>query len=90
MAKDFGTMLTNELTERFAAFQPSDVPTAALNSAKYALLDGIGVMMAASGLSPDVDVFSRTGAVPYPWHAAQCHAADGRARQRGDDACAGL
>lgn len=68
MAKDFGTMLTNELTERFAALQPSDVPTAALKSAKYALLDGIGVMMAASGLSSDVDVFSRlaTGMGPGP------------------------
>jgi 2-methylcitrate dehydratase PrpD len=48
----------SEVLARHAAEFPAEaLPPATLHAAKRALLDGVGVMLAASGLSPDAAPF---------------------------------
>lgn len=49
--------LSDTICRTVAQFAPEDLPTAAAEAAKLALLDATGVMLGASGLSPEVQPF---------------------------------
>ena len=49
--------LSAAIAAHVADYRAASLPNAALHAAKRALLDGIGVMLAASGVSPDVVPF---------------------------------
>jgi 2-methylcitrate dehydratase PrpD len=49
--------LSDTICRKVAHFAAEDLPTAAAEAAKLALLDATGVMLAASGLSPEVQPF---------------------------------
>lgn len=51
--------VTAELTALYAGLEPSAIPPAAMHAAKRVLLDAAGVMIGASGFSPDVTGFVR-------------------------------
>lgn len=60
--------LSRHIAEHVADFDAADLPPATLHAAKRALLDGIGVMLAASGCAPEAEPFveqaRRAGAGP--------------------------
>jgi 2-methylcitrate dehydratase PrpD len=49
--------LSVAIAEHVAGFPAGDLPTSAVHAAKRALLDGVGVMLGASGVSPDIAPF---------------------------------
>ncbi|MES2441344.1 MAG: MmgE/PrpD family protein [Pseudomonadota bacterium] len=62
--------MSRKIAEHVAGFSPDALPDSALHAAKRALLDGIGVMLAASGTSPEVVPFVDLAAASGPGGAA--------------------
>lgn len=64
------TMLSQRIAEHVAGCRFEDLPATTVHAAKRALLDGFGVMLAASGLSDDAKPFTAlalaAGAGPAP------------------------
>ena len=52
-----GSGLSRAIAEHVAGFSAESLPASTIHAAKRALLDGIGVMLGASGASPDVVPF---------------------------------
>jgi 2-methylcitrate dehydratase PrpD len=58
--------LSSILAEHVAGFPTDQLPPSTLHAAKRALLDGIGVMLAASGMAPEVAPFVKYAAASGP------------------------
>lgn len=59
MTKNPATTVTAELTALYAGLQPAAISAETMHAAKRVLLDAAGVMIGASGFSPDVEGFVR-------------------------------
>jgi 2-methylcitrate dehydratase PrpD len=65
-AKPRGRRLTRTLAEHIAAAEFTDLPAAAVRMTKLSLLDGIGVILAATGTEPNTRPFARLAAAADP------------------------